>query len=78
MVLAKKSSTRKPAYRRRGVGMRRRMGRVPRPLKYNANRVGGPNTCRLSQTLTTLNILPNTPYRISVGGITGDPRAGCV
>lgn len=77
MVLARKS-TRKPAYRRRGAVRRRMGGRVPRPLKYNANRVGGPNTCRLSQTLTTLNILPNTPYRISVGGITGDrARAVC-
>jgi len=33
--------------------------------------VGGPNTCRITQTLSTVNILPNTPYRISVGGITG-------
>lgn len=77
MVLTKKT-IRKPAYRRRGVGMRRRMGRVPRPLKYNANRVGGPNTCRISQTLPTIALDANTPYRISVGGITGDRvRAVC-
>lgn len=54
------------AVRRRG-GLRRRI-----PLKYNPKRVGGPNTCRISQTLPTVTVNANTPYRISVGGITGD------
>jgi len=65
MVRKMKKSTRRP--RRRLAGRR-----VPRPLKYNANRVGGPNTCRISQTLPTVSIVANTPYRISVGGITGE------
>lgn len=72
MVLARKSSTRKPAYRRRGVGMRRRMGRIARPLKYNANRIGGPQTARVTQTIPTRTVLANQPYVISIGGIVGD------
>lgn len=42
------------------------------PLKYNPKRVGGPNTARVVQTLPTVSVLANTPYRISIGGITGD------
>lgn len=60
------------AVRRRG-GLRRRI-----PLKYNSKRVGGPNTCRVTQSLGPVTILANTPYRISVGGISGDrARAVC-
>lgn len=60
-------SKRKSAPRRRRAPMRRRR----LPLKYNPKLVGGPNTCRITETLKTISILPNTPYRISVGGITG-------
>jgi len=74
MVLAKKPRS----TMRRRAPMRRRKLAVRRPLKYNANRVGGPNTCRISQTLPTVALNVNTPYRISVGGITGDrARAVC-
>lgn len=65
---------RKVGGRRVGAVRRRRAGirRIPRPLKYNANRVGGPNTCRITQTLPSVIVAANTPYRISVGGITGE------
>jgi len=68
----RKTGLRKVGGRRIGAVRRRYGRRVPRPLKYNANRVGGPNTCRITQTLPTVSILANTPYRISVGGITGE------
>lgn len=73
----KKTGVRKVGGRRIGA-VRRRYGRRRIPLKYNPRKVGGPNTCRLTQTLSTVSLLPNTPYRISVGGITGDrARAVC-
>lgn len=50
----------------------RRTGRKRIPLKYNAKKVGGPNTARVVQTLPTRYINCNTPYRFEVGGITGD------
>ena len=63
---------------RKGGARRPRRLAIRRPLKFNPNRVGGPNTCRITQTLPTLTVLPNTPYRISVSGITGDrARAVC-
>jgi len=42
------------------------------PLKYNPKKVGAPNTARVVQTLPTIDLAANTPYRISVAGITGD------
>lgn len=47
-------------------------GRKRIPLKYNAKRVGGPNTARVVQTLPTISLNCNTPYIFSIGGITGD------
>lgn len=77
MPMTRKTGVRKVGGRRIGA-VRRRFGRRRLPLKYNPKRVGGPNTCRISQTLSTISVLPNTPYRISVGGITGDrARAVC-
>lgn len=73
----KKTGVRKVGGRRIGA-VRRRYGRRRIPLKYNPRKVGGPNTCRITQTLSSIQVLPNTPYRISVGGITGDrARAVC-
>ena len=51
---------------------RRAARRVPRPLKYNANRIGGPQTARVTQTIPTRTVLANQPYVISIGGIVGD------
>lgn len=64
--MKKRGGMRKAGATRRRFPLRRSV-----PLKYNAKRVGGPNTCRIQQTLSTLPILANTPYRISIGGITG-------
>lgn len=51
----------------------KRYGRRPaRPLKFNANRVGGPQTSRVTQTLVPIDVYVNTPYRFQVPGITGD------
>jgi len=70
--MIKKSGVRKVGGRRIGAVRRRRGGLRRRlPLYKNANRIGGPNTCRVSETLPLQNMLPNTPYIISVGGITG-------
>jgi len=66
MVMTKKSPR-----KRTGFPRRRMLGRRRIPLKYNAKRVGGPNTCRIQQTLPTVSLLANTPYQIEVGGITG-------
>jgi len=69
MPLSKKSA--KP--RRRAPARRRRMGgRRRMPLKYNANRIGGPQTARVTQTIPTRNVIANQPYVISIGGIVGD------
>jgi len=50
----------------------RRTTRRRIPLKYNPKKVGGPNTARVVQTLPTRNLNVNTPYQISIGGITGE------
>lgn len=71
MPMMKKTGIRKVAGRRVGAVRRRAGRRIPLPLKYNAKRVGGPNTARVTQTLPPIDILTNTPYIISVGGITG-------
>jgi len=46
--------------------------RSKKPLKYNANKIGGPNTARVIQTLDTIQLDVNTPYQFQVDGITGD------
>lgn len=71
MPMMKKTGVRKVAGRRVGAVRRRYPLRRSIPLKYNAKRVGGPNTARVTQTLPPVDILTNTPYIISVGGITG-------
>lgn len=65
--MKKKLSPRPP--RRRAMG--RRVRRIPRPLKYNANRVGGPNTCRVETTIPKVDLLANTPYQFNLAGIVG-------
>lgn len=60
----KKSYKKKSAPRRRAPVRRRRAVRNP-------NTLGGPNTCKIVETLPTQTILANTPYIVSVGGITG-------
>lgn len=54
---------------RRGVAKRRAPRRVG--ITRNPNIVGGPNTCTIQQTLPSVPLLANAPYRISVGGLTG-------
>lgn len=80
-MLRKSMSTRKGVRKvggRRIGAVRRRYGRRRIPLKYNPKIVGGPDTCRVTQTLSSVTVLANTPYRISVAGITGDrARAVC-
>jgi len=71
----KKTAYKKKTAPRRKMGMRRRA----RPLKYNTQRVGGPNTCKIIETLPSVTILANTPYQIQVGGISAlAPRATAV
>jgi len=60
---SKSKPRRRPAVRR----ARRRM-----PLKFNANRIGGPQTARVTQTIPARNVIANQPYIISIGGIVGD------
>jgi len=60
----------KKSMKKKAPARRRRLLRR-RPLKYNAKRVGGPNTCRIVETLPSRDIDLNTPYIVSVGGITG-------
>lgn len=61
-----KSGYKKKGGKRRGI----KKARVPRPLKYNARRVGGPNTARVEHTYST-TILANQPYDTSFAGIIG-------
>lgn len=62
----KKGNKKKSGMKKRGA---RRMA-LSRPLKYNANRIGGINTARVATTRTT-TILPNQPYYFTVDGIEG-------
>lgn len=39
--------------------------------KRSANKIGGPNTCKVIETLQTIPIALNTPYLINKAGITG-------
>jgi len=55
----------KKVYRKRGGGLR------------NANRVGGPNTCKVIETIPAVPIPNNTPVLINKQGITG-PRASAI
>lgn len=68
MVL-KKSSTRKSQLRRRP--MKKTLRRTRKPLKFNANRVGGPNTCRIETTIPSVPLQVNTPYQFNLAGIVG-------
>lgn len=55
---------------------RRRVQRK-RSSKRNPNNIGGPNTCKVIETLPTLSITNNQAYRIFKAGITG-PRASAI
>lgn len=58
---AKKArNTKRPAKGKRGMRSKR-----------NPNNIGGPNTCKVIETLPTIPIAVNTPYLISKLGITG-------
>lgn len=70
--LPKKTATRRP--RRRMLGARRRR----LPLTRNPQRVGGPNTCKIVETLPAANIIPNQSYVFEVGGIFPGGRAAAV
>jgi len=55
----------KKMFRKRGGGLR------------NANRVGGPNTCKVIETIPAVAIPNNTPILVNKLGITG-PRASAI
>lgn len=57
----------KRMFRRKKAGVRRRV-----PLKYDAKRIGGPQTARVVETISSLPLLVNQPYTLSVSGILGD------
>lgn len=58
-VYRKKRATRKP------YGRKRRM------VKRNPNSIGGPNTCKVIETIPAQTVNMNTPYIFLKGGITG-------
>lgn len=68
--------------RRRGLrkrrGLRRRMGKLRRGVKRNTNFIGGPNTCKISETYDLGDFNSNTPVRIQKAGITPGFRAAAV
>lgn len=56
----------------RALAMSKKLGLYRKfPLKRNPNRIGGPNTCKVIETLPTVPINLNTPYLILKSGITG-------
>lgn len=59
--------------RRRKAGYRGAVRRIPRaPRRYGSNNVvGGPNTCKIVETLPTVAILANQGYQFDIPGITG-------
>jgi len=57
--------------RRRRGGLRKRMGMRKRISKRNPNNIGGPNTCKVVETLPTQTVNLNTPYLFVKTGITG-------
>lgn len=61
----------KKTYRKRKAVPRRRPLRLRRRATRNPNALGGPNTCKIVETLASQPVLANTPYIVSVGGITG-------
>jgi len=61
----------KKTYPKRKAAVRRRLPLRRRRVVRNANAIGGPNTCKIIETLPSVPILANTPYIVSVGGITG-------
>jgi len=64
-MLPKKTSTKKYGSKRK-IYRKRRL-----PLKMNAKRVGGPNTCRITETVLNVPILANQGYQVEVNGIMG-------
>lgn len=67
MPLKKKSSVPR---RRAPVRRRRVTTRIPRRLSSNAV-TGGPNTCKIVETLPQVSILANQGYQFEIPGITG-------
>jgi len=70
--MKKSSGVRKVGGRRVGAVRRRYPLRRRMPLKYNSNRIGGPQTARVTQTIPTRTVLANQPNVITIGGIVGD------
>lgn len=70
MVKAKRGGKRRGL--RRGKGLRRR-----RMSKRNPNNIGGPNTCKVIESIPAAGVNLNTPYMNTIGGITG-PRAQAI
>lgn len=62
-----KKTVRRSALRKRGL--RKRM--VRKSSKRNPNNIGGPNTCKVIETIPAIAINLNTPYIINKAGITG-------
>lgn len=73
MVLRKKVPLRRRSTRRKMTSTRRKL-----PLTRNPNRVGGPNTCKIVETLPFDDIIANQPYRFEVDGIIAGTRAAAV
>lgn len=64
--------------RKRRGGLRKRMGMRKRNVgKRNPNNIGGPNTCKVIETLPTQSVNLNSPYLFIKAGITG-PRASAI
>lgn len=59
--------TKKRVFKRKARGGRRKGGR----RTNNANRMGGPNTCKVIETLPLQAVALNTPYLFLKAGITG-------
>lgn len=50
---------------------RRKPYQKKRNYKRNVNKIGGPNTCKVIETIPALTMNLNTPYLITKAGITG-------
>ena len=71
MVYRKRSGFRKAKKAPRRRAMR------PRSSKRNPNNIGGPNTCKVIETIPAQSVNMNTPYLFIKSGITG-PRATAI
>lgn len=69
MVLKRKGSRRPRRF------MKKRYVRKSRAR--NANKIGGPNTCKVIETIPAIGVNLNTPYLVNKAGITG-PRASAI